>query len=529
MAEGAVVVLRNIIPLGDGDRVSMTPALWATVFVAAVIGYRIMLLLRPGRWREWKKFPRGPPGRPLVGNWDVFFSGSPRQKLMELAKQYGNGDIVGLRMGFRPVVCVCSSMLAKELLHTHDKIFANRPRYDFCQTLFYGYDSAVIFSRYSSHLIRLRKLFTLQLFTPKRLSDLQFIRQEEMRKVISALHRTQTPRLAHKVEKIVSDMACNITVRLLQSRAFEQDKCSELNDLVRKLEHSSIPVLGDFIPWMKWLYFSKRARERRIHKEFEDVIDKMILDRHQLLRRCPPEEVPTDFLQVLLSKEGDENPDELLTIEEIKAVILDIFAGGLHTSSATVEWAMSELMSNPRVMEKLRAEIDNVKGLEDKSTLVTDEDVGRMPYLEKVIREVFRLHPVVPLLVPRLSTQEVEIAGGEYSLPQGTIAYVNAWALGREERTWGPRVSEFWPERFQEQCLDVKGQHFELLPFGSGRRMCPGMRLGLAIVHFTVANFVRFFEWQLPHGRSITELSESVGRGNSPSTSLHAIPIPRRE
>ncbi|KAH7434659.1 hypothetical protein KP509_06G029000 [Ceratopteris richardii] len=190
---------------------------------------------------------------------------------------------------------------------------------------------------------------------------------------------------------------------------------------------------------------------------------------------------------------------------------------------------MSELMSNPRVMEKLRAEIDSVKGLRDKSALVTDEDVGRMPYLEKVIREVFRLHPVVPLLVPRLSTQEVEVASGEYSLPQGTLAYVNAWALGREERTWGPRASEFWPERFEEQCLDVKGQHFELLPFGSGRRMCPGMRLGLAIVHFTVANFVRFFDWQLPDGRSLTELSESVGRGNSPSTSLHAIPIPRRD
>ncbi|KAH7434656.1 hypothetical protein KP509_06G028800 [Ceratopteris richardii] len=358
-----------------------------------------------------------------MGNWDVFFSGSPRQKLTDLAKQYGNGEIVGLRMGFRPVVCVCSSRLAKELLHSHDKIFANRPRYDFCQTLFYGYDSAVILSRYSAHLDRLRKLFTLQLFTPKRLSDLQFIRQEEMRKVISALHRTQTPRLAHKVEKIVSDMACNITVRLLQSRAFEQDKCSELNELVRKLEHSSIPMLGDFIPWIKWLYFSKRASERRIHREFEDIIDKMILDRRQLLRRCAPDDVPTDFLQVLLSKEQDENPDEVLTIQEIKAIILGVCIRPLQRLNA-----MSELMSNTRVMEKLRAEIDSIKGLGDKSTLVTDEDVGRMPYLEKVIRQVFRLHPVVPLLVPRLSTQEVEVAGGEYSLRQGTLEYVNAVA-----------------------------------------------------------------------------------------------------
>ncbi|KAH7435101.1 hypothetical protein KP509_06G049500 [Ceratopteris richardii] len=120
---------------------------------------------------------------------------------------------------------------------------------------------------------------------------------------------------------------------------------------------------------------------------------------------------------------------------------------------------------------------------------MTDEDVGRMPYLEKVMKELFRLHPGGPLLVPRLSTQEVEIAGGEYSLPQGQNSVcVNAWALGCEERTWGPRASEFSPECFQEQCLDVKGQHFELLPFGSGRRMCPGMHIGLAIVHCTVAN-----------------------------------------
>ncbi|KAG2540584.1 hypothetical protein PVAP13_9NG574828 [Panicum virgatum] len=182
--------------------------------------------------------------------------------------------------------------------------------------------------------------------------------------------------------------------------------------------------------------------------------------------------------------------------------IQDLIAGGTDTSAVTVEWAMSELLRNPGVLAKATGELDAVVG---HGHLVTEQDIPKLPYLEAVVKETFRLHPVSPLLVPRLAREDAST--GTYDVPAGTLVFVNAWAIGRDPALWGPTAAEFRPERFVRSSADVKGQDLELLPFGSGRRMCPGYTLGLRMVQVTLANLLHAFAWRLPDGVAAEELS----------------------
>ncbi|KAH7298450.1 hypothetical protein KP509_25G043900 [Ceratopteris richardii] len=143
-----------------------------------------------------------------------------------------------------------------------------------------------------------------------------------------------------------------------------------------------------------------------------------------------------------------------------------------------------------------------------KHTLLhADEDAKDLPYLYNVVKEVLRLHPVVPLLVPRISSTETTVEG--YFLPSGTIAFVNVWAIARDPKIWD-RPEDFSPERFETSTRDMKGQDYELLPFGSGRRMCLGIRLGMLMVTVTLANLIRFFDWEPELGKGVESMEHPL-------------------
>ena len=185
---------------------------------------------------------------------------------------------------------------------------------------------------------------------------------------------------------------------------------------------------------------------------------------------------------------------------------------------------MSELLRNPGVLNKVIGELDAVVG---HGRLVTEQDIPKLPYLEAVVKETFRLHPVSPLLAPRLAREDAST--GTYDVPAGTLVFVNAWAIGRDPAVWGRAAAEFRPERFVGSSLDVKGQDLRLLPFGAGRRMCPAHGLGLRMVQLVLANLVHGFKWRLPGGVPPEELSmeEKFGISVSRMDQLKAIPEPR--
>jgi len=201
----------------------------------------------------------------------------------------------------------------------------------------------------------------------------------------------------------------------------------------------------------------------------------------------------------------------------------DLIAGGTESSAVTVEWAISELLKKPEVIAKATEELDRVIG---RSRWVTEKDIPQLPYVDAIVKETMRLHPVAPLLVPRLAREDATVAG--YDIPAGTRVLVSVWSIGRDPALWDA-PEEFMPERFLGSKLDVKGQDYELLPFGSGRRMCPGYSLGLKVIQVSLANLLHGFTWSLPNGMTKEELSmeEIFGLSTPRKFPLEAVIVPK--
>ena len=171
----------------------------------------------------------------------------------------------------------------------------------------------------------------------------------------------------------------------------------------------------------------------------------------------------------------------------------DIFIAGVSTSAFTMIWAMTELIRNPRVMKKVQDEIQT--NLEDNKERITEQDLTKLHYFKLVVKEVFRLHPAVPFLLPRETIAQVKIQG--YDIPTKTQIMINVYAIARDPKLW-TNPDEFNPDRFLDSSVDYKGLNFELLPFGSGRRICPGMAMGITLVELGLLNLLYFFDWGLP-------------------------------
>ena len=203
--------------------------------------------------------------------------------------------------------------------------------------------------------------------------------------------------------------------------------------------------------------------------------------------------------------------------------IQDLIAGGTDTSATTVEWAMSELLKLPHLIRKATEEIDRVIG---KDRLVEERDIPQLPYINAIMKETMRKHPVAVLLAPHLALEDCNIAG--YEIRKGTRIFINTWSIGRNPSIWDA-PEEFCPERFLGKDIDVKGQNFELLPFGSGRRMCPGYSLGLKMISSSLANLLHGFNWKLPDNMKVEDLGmdEIYGLATPRKFPLIAVVEPR--
>lgn len=171
-----------------------------------------------------------------------------------------------------------------------------------------------------------------------------------------------------------------------------------------------------------------------------------------------------------------------------------MFAAGTDTTFITLDWAMTELIINPKVLKKAQAEVRSVLG---ERKVVLESDILQLSYMKAVIKETFRLHPPAPVLVPRESLEHVTLEG--YDIPVKTRIFVNAWAIGRDPEIWEDPET-FKPERFLNSPIDFRGQDYELLPFGAGRRICPAITFGTATVEIALAQLLHSFDWELPPG-----------------------------
>ena len=194
----------------------------------------------------------------------------------------------------------------------------------------------------------------------------------------------------------------------------------------------------------------------------------------------------------------------MLKLYTVDFLLQNIIVGATDATIATTVWAMTALIKNPRVMKKVQEEIRSLGGKKD---LLDEDDIQKFTYFKAVIKETFRLHIPAPLLLPRETNEDCTIDG--YKIPAKTLVYVNGWAIHRDPESWKD-PEEFYPERFLENDIDFWGQDFELIPFGVGRRICPGMHMAVATLDLILANLLYSFDWELPKGMKKEDIDTEV-------------------
>ncbi|GAB2274006.1 hypothetical protein Dimus_008776 [Dionaea muscipula] len=282
------------------------------------------------------------------------------------------------------------------------------------------------------------------------------------------------------------------------------------------------PNISDFFPMLK--IFDPQGSRRRMTGVMEKLLkvyDSLVQQRLEM--RKSSDYVPkNDVLDTLLSIYVGKT--EQIDLKTMTHLLLDLFNAGTETTSSTLEWAMAELLCHPEKLKKAQKELEEVIGLGNP---VEETNIAQLPYLSAVVKEVFRLHPSVPFLVPRkVDADHVELSG--FVVPKGAQVLVNVWAMGRDPDVWED-AHVFKPERFMESKIDYKGRDFELIPFGSGRRICPGMPLAHRMLHWMLGSLIHSFDWKLGDGKTPENLDMDDGYGFTVqrAESLLAIPLPR--
>ncbi|KAK7285330.1 hypothetical protein RJT34_20098 [Clitoria ternatea] len=290
--------------------------------------------------------------------------------------------------------------------------------------------------------------------------------------------------------------------------------------VVNILKAVGAPNMADFFPLLKIIdpQGIRRSCELYVGKLFH--VFGNLIDERLRLREKKDFVSNNDMLDALLdiSKQNSEEMDK----EKIKHLLHDLLVAGTDTTSYTLEWAMAELLHNPSTLSKAQKELEETIGV---GNLIEESDLAKLPYLQAVIKETLRLHPPAPFLLPRKAKVDVELNG--YTIPKGAQLFINEWAIGRDPNSWeNPNV--FSPERFLGSTLDIKGQSFQLTPFGSGRRICPGMPLAIRMLHLMLGSLINSFHWKLENDMKPEDMDmEDAVQGNAlkKKEPLRIIPI----
>ncbi|KAL6874092.1 hypothetical protein ACP4OV_014174 [Aristida adscensionis] len=457
--------------------------------------------------------PRLPPGPwrlPVIGSLH-HLAGAPlmHRAMADLARRC-DAPVMYLRLGELPAVVISSPAAAHEVMKTHGVAFASRPlSLTLRATAAEGL--GVVFEPYGERWRLLRRICALELLGAPRVRSFRPIREDEAARLAADVAACP-PGAPVNVSARVAALVTDSTLRAIMGERFRRrDELLEVLDQAVKVIAAF--TAGDLFP------SSRLARAvggtvrkaKALRRRMFELVDEAIA-QHEERRRAEAGAAGEDLIDVLLriQKEGGVGGvDCPLAMGTIKALILDLFAAGSETMSTTIQWAMAELMRNPSVMPKAQAELRHV--MQGKS-MVTEDDLINLQYLKLVIKETLRLHPAVPLLVPRECRESCKILG--YDVPKGAFVLVNAWAIGRDPRHWEePEV--FKPERFEEEDIDFKGSDFRYIPFGAGRRICPGMAFAQPNMELVLATLLFHFDWQLPAGIVPGELDMTEEMGIS--------------
>ncbi|KAL4620681.1 hypothetical protein ACB092_06G172900 [Castanea dentata] len=441
------------------------------------------------------KLPPGPIPAPIFGNWLQVGDDLNHRNLSDLACKYG--DIFLLRMDQRNLVVVSSPDLAKEVLHTQGVEFGSRTRYVVFD-IFTGKGQDMVFTVYGEHWRKMRRIMTVPFFTNKVVQQYRFGWEEEIARVVDDVKKIpEASTTGFVLRKRLQLMMYNNMYWIMFDRRFESEddplfvRLKTLNEERSRLAQSFEYNYGDFIPILRpflrgYLKICKKVKERR------KLASTKSTDNNAL--KCAIDHI------LDAQQKGEINEDNVLYIVE------NINVAAIETTLWSIEWGIAELVNHPEIQQRLRNELDTVLG---PGVQITEPDTHKLPYLQAVIKETLRLRMAIPLLVPHMNLHDAKLGG--FDIPAESKILVNAWWLANNPANW-KNPQDFRPERFleEEAKVEANGNDFRYLPFGVGRRSCPGIILALPILGITLGRLVQNFELLPPPGHSNSTIISST-------------------
>ncbi|XP_043701836.1 flavonoid 3'-monooxygenase-like [Telopea speciosissima] len=469
------------------------------VLLVTVVGVSLYLWMSKKLNKGKPPLPPGPRGLPFVGILPFIEVGIHRY-FAKLSETYG--PIMKLNLGSKVCVVLSSSSIAKEVLKDHDAIFANRDPNIAALAVSYG-GSDITWSPNGANWRMMRKVFTQELMSNKSIDACYRLRQQEVRKMVRQVY-SKTGELINISEMIFGTMFNLVLNMLCGGMLREEDKVkisAELRPVIKQMiTLVAKPNISDMIPILSQFDIQGIKREgKKLSSEmdriFDSILDKRIKildDEMQGMGSEDNNKETKDFLQILLQLQQQED-GTYLTNAHLKNLFLDAIAGATDSTSINVEWAMAELILNPEKLKKAKEELDQVVGMKN---IVEEYHLSKMSYLDAVLKEAHRLHPVVPLLVPHRSSESCTVGG--YTVPKGSTVFINVWKMHRDPDEW-ESPTEFIPERFlaDSDKYDYRGNNYNFLPFGSGRRICVGIPLATKMGLYVIASLLHSFDWEL--------------------------------
>lgn len=526
------------------DVASMLQKMQSSEVVVATICVLLLVTLLLIFWsaeaERKRSLPPGPRPWPILGNAPLLGNGLLHRTLHALASKYGG--LMYLRLGSRPCIVVSTAAVAKEVYKNNDANFASRPKL-YSWTVWNDGDpnlSSLASTAYGPYWRQVKKFLNSEVFSSKHFEIQRLIRAEEVHFMMGILQEE----IAQKGNQAVIDLkkwcyglSSNHMTRLISGKRYygtsglEMEKeRKNLQDMTRRaFKLVNTYVISDFVPYLHFItrlqgYPSRFAKERDYVKGLAWNILSLESHKERAQERRDDSNYVPNLKDVFLQAPFDGGVP--MPPEKAEHVLSDFLFGGSETTATTVEWAMAELATRPDLVKRAQDELDAVVRFR---RLVEEADLPHLPFLLAVVKEAMRMHPAVSLLVPHASLVPTVVLG--YHFPADTLMFVNAFAIHRDPSVY-QNPDQFDPDRFlaRPEVNHLSGiDSYELIPFGAGRRMCPGLNIANTLVLLMLANLLYAFDWSLPDGQTGIDMTEYEGLTTSLKTPLRLLAKPRIE
>ncbi|KAI5422948.1 xanthotoxin 5-hydroxylase CYP82C4 isoform X1 [Lathyrus oleraceus] len=497
--------------------------------IALVLLYNIWRIKKPSNKSKGKKPPQPSYALPLIGHLHLLGNQIPLARIFaSLSEKYG--PIFQINLGAYPALVFSNKEAIKECFTTNDKTLASRPKSS--HGIYLGYNFAGFgFAPYGPYWSKLRKLTMLELLSSRRIESLRHVYESEIDTLIKDLSLYVKD---GKVNVVISEwlerLTFNIMTKMICGKRY-LDYLQDVDDVeahgnIVKLIKEFMHISGEFvpkdlIPILGWFGYEGKVLKsmKRVARDLDIVVGRWV-EEH--VEKSNDIDEKHDFIDVMLSVIEDDPVSGHNSDTIIKANVMNLMLAGSDTTSTTMTWVLAILLNNINALKLAQDEIDHRIG---KNRRVESSDIKNLVYLQAIFKETLRLYPAGPLLVPHEATEDCYIQ--DYYVPKGTRVFANVWKLHRDPSIWF-EPEKFSPERFIKENgeIDDDVHHFEYLPFGLGRRACPGYMFATQVSLITLARLIHGFDFEV-HVDEVVDMREGLGITLPKLTPLEVLLTPR--